>query len=100
MGYAVKGNKSWRMVGSAVECLPEESYSEIQPPPYKPSRIERISFLQDQYEIDRDKLNRAWLSAIIADGAEEIARKSVISAQMTALHDKLQADISSIIAEI
>lgn len=63
------------------------------------SKTSRINALQIEYESDRNKLNMAWLSAIIADGAQETARKAIISTQMTDLQTKLQADIAAILAE-
>jgi hypothetical protein len=63
------------------------------------SKEGRITALQVAYENDRDRLNRAWLSAMIADGAEETARKSAIQAQMTTLDEQLEADILAVIME-
>ena len=65
----------------------------------RPSKEDRISAIQADYESDRDKLNRAWLSATIADGAEETARKAAIEAQMSDLDAQLEADILAVIME-
>lgn len=59
----------------------------------------RINDLQSAYEIDRDRLNKAWLSALIADGANEAARQAVIKSQMEELDVQLEADILAIIME-
>lgn len=64
-----------------------------------PSKEARIAFLQSVYEIDRDKLNKYWLAALIADGAEETARKTAIEGEMTALDAQLEVDILTIIME-
>lgn len=65
----------------------------------KPTKEERIAAAQAQYEIDRDQLNKAWLSALIADGVAEDARKAAIEAQMIGLDAQLEADILAIIME-
>jgi hypothetical protein len=65
----------------------------------KPSKEERIGALQVAYDADRDRLNRAWLSAMIADGTEETARKAAIEDQMTALDAQLEADVLSVLME-
>lgn len=64
-----------------------------------PSKEARIEALQSAYDSDRDKLNRAWLSAMIADGTEETARKILIVDQMTACDAQLEIDILTIIME-
>lgn len=69
------------------------------PPPTAPSKEMRIAALQMLYESDRDKLNKAWLSALIADGAGEATRKTIIESQMTDLDTQLEADILTIIME-
>jgi hypothetical protein len=63
------------------------------------AKEQRIAALQAAYETDRDKLNKAWLSALIADGVEETARKAAIEAQMSDLDAQLEADILAIIME-
>lgn len=67
--------------------------------PAPPSKESRISLLQTIYDSDRDKLNRAWLSAMIADGVEETARKTAIEGEMAALDAQLEVDILTIIME-
>lgn len=62
-------------------------------------KSERISVLQSAYEIDLDKLNKAWLAALIADGEGEVARQYVIKSQMDALGARLEMDILNIIME-
>jgi hypothetical protein len=62
-------------------------------------RFLKIQALNDVYESDRDKLNRAWLSAMIADGADETVRKAAIEAQMSDLDAQLEADILAVIME-
>jgi len=69
---------------------------ESQLPPSKEARIEA---LQVTYEIDMDKLNKAWLSAMIADGAGEAARQAIVKGQMDELNAQLDADIFAIIIE-
>lgn len=68
-------------------------------PPQPPSQEFRIAMLQTAYDADRDNLNKAWLSALIADGAEETARKLAIQGQMDALDAQLEADILAILTE-
>ena len=51
------------------------------------------------YGSDRDKLNKAWLSAIIADGTDETARKTAIQVQMDALDAQMESDILAILME-
>lgn len=68
-------------------------------PPSPLSKEQEIAALQATYESDRDKLNKAWLSAIIADGAEETARKDSIKIQMDALDAQLEADITTVLME-
>lgn len=100
MSYAIrKDGAGWRAVDSAADCADNENYSENQPIPIAESKAARINTLQVQYEIDRNKLNMAWLSATIVDGEPEVARKEEISTEMNALRTKLQSDIASIIAE-
>lgn len=67
--------------------------------PVPPTQEQQIAALQAAYEIDRDNLNKAWLSALIADGAEETARKLAIQEQMDALDAQLEADILAILTE-
>lgn len=99
MSYAIKNDgRGWRSVNSSADCQSDETFSSTQPEPVALPKAARINSLQDQYEIDRDRLNRAWLSAIIADGEQETARKAIISTQMTELQNKLQADIAAILA--
>jgi hypothetical protein len=62
-------------------------------------KADRISLLQAVYDNDRNKLNQAWLSAMIADGVDEAARKAVIVEHMTALDVQLEADILAIVME-
>ncbi|ABR91900.1 Hypothetical protein mma_2191 [Janthinobacterium sp. Marseille] len=64
-----------------------------------PSKEDRITALQEAYEIDLDKLNKAWLAALIADGAGEVARQAGIKTQMLDLADQLDLDILTIIME-
>lgn len=68
--------------------------------PTPPTQQDRIATLQAIYEVDRNRLNAAWLSAMIADGAEESARKSAIQSQMSALDNQLEADIQAILMEV
>lgn len=75
------------------------SSGNIPEPPAQPSQEDRITALQAAYDYDRDKLNKAWLSALIADGAEETARKLAIQGQMDALDAQLEADILAILME-
>lgn len=100
MTYAIRNDgQGWRSVNSESDCTSEETFSANQPGTIVPSKTSRIKALQDRYEIDRNKLNMAWLSAIIADGEPEVERKAEISIEMNALRTKLQSDIASIIAE-
>jgi hypothetical protein len=71
----------------------------VVPVPATSSKEDRIASLQVAYDSDRSKLNQAWLSAMIADGAEETARKALIVDKMTALDAQLEADILTIIME-
>lgn len=64
-----------------------------------PSKEQRITTLQDTYELDLEKLNRAWLSALISDGVGEIARQEIIKKQMEDIAEQLDIDILSIIME-
>jgi hypothetical protein len=68
-------------------------------PAQGPSKEARINVLQGAYDLDLDKLNRAWLSALIADGEGEIARQAVIKQQMADLETQLEQDILNIIME-
>lgn len=68
-------------------------------PPTPPTKEERIAARQAVYEVERDRANRAWLSALIADGAEETARKAAIQDQMGDLDAQLEADILAILME-
>jgi hypothetical protein len=60
---------------------------------------DRIAQLLANYDIDREKLNKAWLSALIADGAGEVERQTVIKQQMDDLDVQLETDILNIIME-
>lgn len=84
--------------GSQDHLITEDMTPYSYPEPPSP-KIVKINYLQGQYEIDRNKLNQAWLSAIIADGEQETARKAIISTQMADLQTKLQADIAAILSE-
>lgn len=60
---------------------------------------DRIARLQSTYDNDLDKLNKAWLAALIADGAGEAARQAALKAQMEELVIQLDTDIFNIIIE-
>lgn len=60
---------------------------------------DRIAALQAAYDVDLDRLNKAWLSALIADGLGEAARQIVIKAQMAEIEAQLDTDILNIIME-
>lgn len=62
-------------------------------------KFAQIQSLNDTYELDREQLNRAWLSALIADGVDEVARQAVIVGQMAALDAQLEADIFAVLME-
>ena len=59
----------------------------------------KIQALSDAYELDRERLNKAWLSALIADGVNEVARQAVIVGQMAALDAQLEVDIFAVLME-
>lgn len=63
------------------------------------SKGERIAQLQSAYEGDLEKLNKAWLAALIADGAGEAARQAFLKQQMSDLEAQLDQDILAIIME-
>lgn len=63
------------------------------------SKGDRITALQIAYDSDLDKLNKAWLAALIADGAGEAARQAALQTQMQDLADQLDMDILNIIME-
>lgn len=57
---------------------------------------EKLDAVMSAYEIDREKLNKAWLSALISDGPNEVSRQAILTAQMEALDAQLDADIEAI----
>lgn len=72
------------------------------PEPEEPaplSKEERIDALQATYEIALEKLNKAWLAALIADGVGEVTRQLEIKQQMADLDAKLEIDILTILME-
>lgn len=62
-------------------------------------KTDRIVQLQSAYESDLEKLNKAWLAALIADGVGEAARQAALKIQMQDLADQLDLDILTIIME-
>lgn len=98
----VQRDLNGKIIGCYMPMQPgvaEEWLDDNAPELVMMSKSDRITKLQFAYESDRDKLNKAWLSAIISDGVQETARKAVISAQMVDLSTKLEADIFAIITE-
>lgn len=83
------------LISADMRLLSQEELDEI----YAPSKESRISLLQAAYESDLDKLNKAWLAALIADGIGEVPRQAAIKTQMADLADKLDMDILTIIME-
>lgn len=60
---------------------------------------DRINSLQATYEAEREKLNKYWLAALIADGAGETDRQATIKSQMDDFDAQLEVDILAIIME-
>lgn len=73
-----------------VEILPSEI-------PSPPTIEDRLIALQAVYDSERQKLNMDWLSATIADGAGEAARKAQIKIEMDALDAQYDIDFLTII---
>lgn len=68
--------------------------------PEPPTVEERIALLQATYDSDLQQLQRAWLAALIADGAGEAARQAAIKQQMADLEAQLEIDIMAIFEEV
>lgn len=98
----VQRNEDEKIVARFANLQPgvaEEWIDEGSPELTVVPKDERINALQAEYARDRDRLNKAWLAALIADGVDEVARQSLIVSQMTALDEQLEADIIAILME-
>lgn len=92
MSYAVKKDLTgWRAVNSIEDIDPiieyfSETTIEIQEP--VKTKQEKLQELAEQYNTDLFSLQRAWLSAAVADGINEGTRKEAIEAEI----DELKAE--------
>lgn len=101
MAY-VRRDEGQNIVGVYTALQPgyaEEWLEDGSPELTSESKEVRIAKTQAAYDSDLEKLNKAWLAALIADGSGEAARQAVIKSQMEELDVQLEMDIVAIIME-
>ena len=97
---AIKFNGSNQPAGKMLDYVNGQlCWVDLPPKPDSELLKEELQTLSVNYQVDIEKLNRAWLAAAVNDGVNETSKKDAVLAQINTRKNQYASDKAAVIAQ-